>query len=88
MLRTSLTIAALSLALSACGDASKGDGSPAASTEEALRIAATPFSIGDSTENEMGAAPRNEFSDGGTDPYERMAHGANVAPPAKAEMAQ
>lgn len=88
MLRSSLIISVLTLVLAACSDGADSTGKPAASTEEAMRVAATPFSVGDSTENEMGAAPPNELSVGNGDPYEQMARAQNVDAPSKTEMAQ
>lgn len=88
MLRSSVILSALVLALSACGDTGTSDSSRTATAEEAMQVAATPFSIGDTTENEMGSPPPNELDDGMADPYERMARSESVAAPEKPEMAQ
>lgn len=88
MLRSPLIISLLTLALAACSDAGDSTGKTAASAEEAMRVAATPFSVGDSTENEMGAAPPNQLGIGNGDPYEQMARSQNVDAPSKPEMAQ
>lgn len=74
------------LLLAACSGSDEPTKQRAPTTEEALKTASTPFSIGDNLSADMGNAPVGELDDGINDPYDRMARDANVSAPAEAEM--
>lgn len=79
MIRTAV-IASLIL-VTACSGKDENGGTKAPTTEDALKTAATPFSIGNVTEGEMGTTPPGELDDGATDPYARMAREENTTAP-------
>jgi len=69
-----LCLLSLSAALTACGSSSNEPESNA--TSGAMSVASTPFSIGNSTADEMGQAPKGEMElPKNYDPYADMAKG-------------
>ncbi len=79
MIRTAV-IASL-LLVTACSGKDEEKANKAPTTEDALRTAATPFTIGNVVDGEMGASPPGELDDGTTDPYARMAREENTSAP-------
>lgn len=69
------------LLLAACSGKDEGGKTKAPTTEDALKTASSPFTIGNVTDGEMGAAPPGELDDGTADPYARMARDENTAAP-------
>lgn len=79
-----LSAAALTIALAACGSAETDN-----ATNATTPVVNSMFSIGESTANEMGAAPAGEMAvPPGYDPYAEMSANAAQDQPAPAPTGQ